>query len=345
MNWYDGFEPILRHDVPLCAHTWFHLGGPARWLASPRDETELAALVGRAAAADVPWRVLGRGANVLVRDGGFPGLVIRLEAPAFSGIEFGAQRRPAGAGKHGEHRRLAGAEIEIVPARGQCSPSFDSADVDSVHGESATINPSNIVRAGAGADFPKFIRDTLTRGLLGLEALAGVPGTVGGLVRMNAGGKYGETGQFVRTVRVLDKDRQIADLSHEQVGFRYRHTDLEGCIVLSATFELTPGDASDGLARHKTIWTEKHKSQPAVAQRSAGCIFKNPPGGSAGRLIDQAGLKNTRVGGATISPKHANFILASDSATAQNVIDLIGLAKDRVAAAAGIMLETEIEIW
>lgn len=304
MSWYDGFEPIIRYEVPLREHTWFHLGGPARWMAAPRDEAELAALVNRAEGAGVPWRVLGHGANVLVRDEGFPGIVIRLEAPVFGSVEFSTDAAP--------------------------SPS--------------TL-PPNTVRAGAGVDFPKFIRDTLKRGLVGLEALAGVPGTVGGLVRMNAGGKYGEVGQFVRTVRVLDKTRQIADLSREQVGFRYRRTNLDGCIVLGATFELTPGDPAEGLERHKRIWTEKHDNQPAVAQRSAGCIFKNPPGNSAGRLIDQAGLKNTRIGGATISPKHANFIVADDTATAQNVIDLIRLAKDRVHSVAGVMLETEIEIW
>ena len=115
--------------------------------------------------------------------------------------------------------------------------------------------------------------------------------------------------------------------------------------MLSATFALAHGDADEGLARHKKIWTEKHDSQPAVALRSAGCIFKNPPGESAGRLLDQAGLKNARIGGATISPKHANFIVADDSATARNVIDLIALAKDRVWNASGVRLETEIEIW
>lgn len=295
MSWSDGFEPILRADVPLREHTWFHLGGPARWMAAPRDEAELAALVNRAEAAGVPWRVLGHGANVLVRDEGFPGVVIRLEAPAFSSVQY--------------------------------------------------ADPTPLVTAGAGVDFPRFIRDTLKRGLVGLEALAGVPGTVGGLVRMNAGGKYGETGQFVRKVRVLTKDRQIADLSREQVGFRYRHTELAGCIVLGATFELTPGDSTEGLARHRNIWTEKHDSQPAVSLRSAGCIFKNPPGQSAGKLLDQAGLKETRVGGAMISAKHANFIVADDTATAQHVIDLIRAAKDRVHSAAGVMLETEIEIW
>ncbi|MBI5866232.1 MAG: UDP-N-acetylmuramate dehydrogenase [Planctomycetes bacterium] len=293
MSWFDGFEPICRSDVPLRAHTWYQLGGPARWMLTPRDEGELAAVVDRCRKEGVAWRMLGRGANLLVRDGGFDGAVLRLTGEIFEKIAY----------------------------------------------------DGGSVAVGAGADFPKFVRDAFNHSLVGLEALAGIPGTIGGIVRMNAGGKYGEIRQFVRAVRVLNPKGEILTLPAEQVGFRYRHTDLDGFVVLGAVLELEPGDRDAALRRHREIWNEKYDQQPPVSARSAGCIFKNPPGQSAGRLIDEAGLKGFRMGAAEISRKHANFIVADAGATAQNVLDLIALAKDRVWNRSGVSLELEIEVW
>lgn len=293
MSCFAGFEPICRAEVALDAYTWYGLGGVARWFAQPRDEAELAALLRRCREHGIAWRVLGRGANLLVRDGRLDALVLRLG---------------------GDH--------------------FDSVAVDGTS-----------VFAGAAADFPKLIRKALQHGLTGLESLAGIPGSLGGVVRMNAGGKYGEIGAHVREVRVLRADGEFATLSAERVNFRYRRTDLADCIVLGARLELHLGDAEQALLRHRDVWNEKSATQPAVAERSCGCIFKNPPGGSAGRLVDAAGLKGQRVGGAEISARHANFIVARNGATAQHVLDLIALAKDRVRATSGIELELEVEIW
>lgn len=293
MSWYAGFEPICRPDCPLAEYTWYRLGGPARWLFEPRDDAELAGLVAACRGAGVPWRVLGRGANVLVRDAGFDGAVLRLDAPFFQRV----------------------------------------------------IYENSQVTAGAGVDFPKLVKETLQRGLVGLEALAGIPGTMGGVTRMNAGGRYGEIGRFVRRVRVLEADGALNDRSAETLGLGYRRTALEGCIVIATTLELGPGDREAALARHKHIWNEKYDSQPPVSARSAGCIFKNPPGHAAGRLIDQAGLKGTRAGQAEISARHANFIVAHDGATAADVIGLIELARQRVREQFGVALETEVEIW
>jgi len=212
-------------------------------------------------------------------------------------------------------------------------------------GDFARVELTHTVTAAAGADFPRLIRRTIRSGLVGLEVLAGIPGSVGGLIRMNAGGKYGEVGQFVRDVTLLDRHGNLVERTAAEVGFRYRHTDLDGCIVLAARFALARGDAEAALRRHRAIWQEKYASQPPVSERSAGCIFKNPAGHSAGRLLDQAGLKGVRVGGAEISARHANFIVAHEGATAGHVIDLIRLAQDRVWNTSGIKLELEIDIW
>jgi UDP-N-acetylmuramate dehydrogenase len=129
------------------------------------------------------------------------------------------------------------------------------------------------------------------------------------------------------------------------MGFGYRTSKLDGGVVLGATFALQPADPQATLDRFRRIWHEKAESQPAVSARSAGCIFKNPPGQAAGALLDQAGLKRRRCGGAEVSPKHANFIVAHPGATAQNVLDLIALAREAVRKRTGIVLELEVEIW
>ncbi len=201
------------------------------------------------------------------------------------------------------------------------------------------------VTAGAGADFPRLVRSAIERGLVGLEALAGIPGTMGGIIRMNAGGRYGEIAQFASQVTILDRERQVRTLTCAQVGFSYRHTDLEGCIVLAAALTLKTGDRAAALQRHRDIWTEKHSTQPPLAARSSGCIFKNPPGHAAGRLLDEAGLKGARAGSAQISQRHANFIVAGANTTTRDVLELIDLARERVRKNTGIELELEVQIW
>lgn len=291
MSWCSAFGEICRADAPLRELTWYRLGGPARWLLEPRSESEAAAVVRAARDAGVPLKVLGRGANVLVRDQGFPGAVLRLAA--LDAVTW-----------HDDH-----------------------------------------VDVGAGDDFPKLVRETLERGLVGLEALAGIPGLVGGIIRMNAGGKYGEIATFVESVRLIEPAGRIVTRGREEIPFSYRRSGLDDCVVLGATLRLVRGDRQAALNRHREIWSEKHAQQPAVADRSCGCIFKNPPGHSAGRLLDQAGMKGVRVRGAEISTKHANFILAGPDASAQDVLDLIALAKDRVWNHSGVKLELEVDVW
>lgn len=297
MTLFAGLESIVRADVPLRDFTWYGLGGPARWLATPRSEAEAAEVLTRCRDAGVTWRVLGKGANLLVRDEGVEGLVL-----TFCGAD--------------ESRRCA-------------TFSFDGTRVT----------------AGAGADFTKLVQLCVNRGLGGLENLAGIPGSMGGIVRMNAGGKYGSISQYVRRVRVLEADGRIVDRDAAAVGFAYRRTNLEGAVVLAAELELSEGDPAALTRRFREIWLEKAARQPAVSERSCGCVFKNPPGQAAGALIDRAGLKGHRVGGAEISRRHANFIVADRGATARDVLDLAMFAKDRVRHETGIELEFEVEIW
>lgn len=201
----------------------------------------------------------------------------------------------------------------------------------------------DIVTAGAGADLMDLVKNTAKQGLAGLEVLAGIPATVGGAIRMNCGGKYGEIGPRVESVRVMSADGAVR--TRRDVRFHYRGTDLGGDRVLGATFQLRGDDPVRTFGEYERIWREKMASQPTLGERSAGCIFRNPPGDSAGKLIDECGLKGERVGGAEVSRRHANFIVARNGATAADVRWLINVVRSRVEARSGISLELEVEVW
>lgn len=213
------------------------------------------------------------------------------------------------------------------------------------------------VRAGAGKGIPKLIGECAQAGLSGLECLAGIPGSVGGEIRMNAGGAFGDIGSAVESVRVMDLSGNIAQRGREDLEFEYRRSNIAEKFILGATFALSEEDPERLLARMKEIWMYKQNSQP-LAEQSAGCIFKNPsvaaPAGvpeggggkpSAGALIDRAGLKGTSNGGAEISPRHANFITAKKGTKASDILGLIELAKVRVKEKFGVVLETEVVVW
>lgn len=292
MNWLNEFASRARCDVSLGRMTWFRLGGPARWLVQPATVEELSTLVSLAREHEVPLKVLGCGANVLIRDAGFDGVVVRLDQPVFKEV------------------RVDGSRVEV----------------------------------GGGVDLMPLARRLSEQGLCGLECMAGIPATVGGAVRMNAGGKFGSFGDVVKRVRVLGDDGAVEDWSRERVGFGYRKSELGRSIVLSATLELEEEDPALATERFQDCLDFKVSSQP-LADKSAGCIFKNPPGTSAGLLIDRAGLKGTRCGGATISSAHANFIVVDRGATASDVLRLIDLVQKRVDRVHDTKLEVEIDIW
>ncbi len=242
MSWWRDFADRIERDAPVGRRTWFRLGGRARYLFRPADAADLAQMVRRARQEDVPLKVLGSGANVLISDDGFDGVVVRLDRPRFRG-----------------GRRQNGT-IEV----------------------------------GAGVDLMVLSRRCSYKGLSGLECMAGIPATVGGAVRMNAGGRFGDFSQAVKSVRVLRPDGVVEERTREQVGFGYRRSGLNGAIVLSAELALNPADPVQVRRRFDEYFEFKRQSQP-IAERSAGCTaftsaaFKGPV------------LKNTKTSAATMA--------------------------------------------
>ncbi len=246
----------------------------------------------RTSQENVPVKVLGAGANVLIRDDGFDGVVVRLDQPGF------------------RRETWSGDEVEV----------------------------------GGGVNLMSFSKSCSENGISGLEGLAGIPATIGGAIRMNAGGHNGEIKDVVSEVEVVHTSGSRERLNRDQVGFDYRRTDLKDRIVVGARLSLRRDDPQKTRLRYAENFGQKRRTQP-MAERSAGCVFKNPPGRSAGALIDQAGLKGTVCGGARVSARHANFIVADSTATSSDVLRLIDLIRDRVALIFGTVLRTEIEIW
>lgn len=304
MDWWNGLKIRVQADAPLGERTWFRLGGPARWMVWPTDVESAAAVMLRAEECGIPWRVLGRGANVLVADEGFDGIVMVLDDLAEREDTEWRKRPPS------------------TPA--------DPAGVT--------------VTAYASIDLMKLSHRCSQGGFAGLECMAGIPGTVGGAVCMNAGGRWGAFGDVVQSVDLIDSAGRVIRRNRDEMEFGYRSSNARGCIVWRVDLELHRDDPEATLARFHDIWKAKKAEQP-MADRSAGCIFKNPPGLSAGKLIDEAGLKDTRRGGAWVSSRHANFILAESTAKANDVVELIEVVRTRVEAHHGIRLQTEIDLW
>lgn len=200
------------------------------------------------------------------------------------------------------------------------------------------------VRAGAGALLSQAISVSVRAGLAGLEVLAGIPGTVGGALKGNAGGRSGDIGQTARSVTTMTVTGEIMTRTGDDLAFSYRSSNISEPFILEAKFQLQPDDPEAITQRMRKIWIMKKASQP-LSDQSAGCIFKNPRGLSAGALIDQAGLKGTRVGGAEVSERHANFIVTHDACRSEDVERLIDLVQAKVAEQFGVDLELEIQIW
>jgi UDP-N-acetylmuramate dehydrogenase len=201
-----------------------------------------------------------------------------------------------------------------------------------------------MVEVGAGVDMQKLVLRTVRQGLAGIECLAGIPGTVGGGIRMNAGGKFGDIGAVVRRVQVMDSEGTVFERTRDDLVFDYRSTNIAAPFILGATLELDEDDPELIMRKTKQIWMYKRNSQP-LNTKNAGCVFKNPRGLSAGALIDQAGLKGMRLGGAEISGKHANFIVAHPGCTADDIHRLIRIMQEKVWEKNEIHLETEVQMW
>ena len=292
MSLLTGFENVARQSEPLAMHTWFQLGGPAEYFAEPETADQLIAMVRRCHEEGVEIHLLGQGSNILVRDEGVPGMVIRLSAPAFCGIRI-------------EGRSIA---------------------------------------AGGGALLGRAVTTAVHRGLAGLETLIGIPGTVGGALHGNAGTNSGNIGQWTLEATVITASGEVCQRSGDDLVFGYRQSSLDDLVILEASCELEEDNPRELAQRMQKQWIVKKASQP-MGHQSAGCVFKNPRGTSAGELIDDAGLKGTRIGGAVVNDRHANFIIAEPECTAQDVLRLIELIRSQVRDRMGIELEMELEIW
>jgi UDP-N-acetylmuramate dehydrogenase len=201
------------------------------------------------------------------------------------------------------------------------------------------------VTAGAGASLSSLIAVTTNTALGGLEVLAGIPGHVGGAIAMNSGGRFGEIGPRVERVQLATPDGRIETASGADLRFSYRRAEIPpGCMVVSVTLALAPGDRRELKRRAGAILKEKNAAQPTTAW-NFGCMFKNPPCGSAGKLVEACGLKGATRGGARISPLHGNFVENLGSATAREVLDLIEIAEDSVRERHGVVLEREVRVW
>ena len=300
-TFFGDLDVDVTFDAPIGSMTYFVVGGRADALVRPRSADALSVLLRRCHDSEVPFRVLGLGANLLVDDIGVDGIVVKLDHECFKQTKY-----------------------------------IRKNDVEALH-------------AMAGADISTILMETVRSGLDGLTAMAGIPASVGGAIRMNAGGQFGFISDSLETITCLTNTGVLATHDKKDVRFGYRESRIAEPIILSATFELQPCDPIPLRKKVKEIFAWKKARQP-LADTSAGCAFKNPllsDGSrmSAGKLIDNAGLKGLSVGGASISRQHANFIITDANATARNVIDLMQTVRQRVADKTQIILQNEVVIW
>lgn len=202
----------------------------------------------------------------------------------------------------------------------------------------------NKVTAGAAVSLSELVLECTKKALAGLEGLTGIPGSIGGAVKMNSGGRFGDIGTVIEDVTLMDSRGNIFKKSKPELVFDYRRTNITAPFIIDTTIELTESDPDQIVRNVKEVWIYKKNNQP-LNSRNTGCIFKNPRGVSAGALIDRAGLKGERVGGAVVSEKHANFIVAEDGCKSSDVIKLIEKVRQKVKERFDTDLELELEIW
>ncbi len=212
--------------------------------------------------------------------------------------------------------------------------------------EPEVILDGNFAQVDAAADLGRTVTFCAKNDLGGMEGLIGVPGTIGGALRMNAGAYGMQIGTYVREVKLYRAaERRLEILRGEQISFEYRHTSFApDDMMLAVKLEL-PSKPFKEILQGIRICNEKRRASQPLGQKSAGCIFKNPPGASAGRMIDELGLKGLSVGDARVSDRHANFFVNSGSASAADMLSLVGDVRERVFKAFGVTLEHEVVLW
>ena len=279
----------LLANQSLSDLTWFRVGGPAQAFFMPDSEDDLAYFLSLCP-ADTPLTVVGLGSNLIVRDGGVPGVVVRL-------------------------------------GRG-----FNEITVDGAR-----------VHAGAAVPDVKVARAASDAGIAGLSFFRGVPGAIGGALRMNAGAYGGETKDVLVYANGVTRDGDFVTFSNAEMGFAYRHSGVPDDVILtSALFEGMPGDRAVISAEMDKITEAREATQP-IKSRTGGSTFKNPPGKKAWELIDAAGCRGLIVGGAQVSELHCNFLINLGDATANDIETLGETVRQRVKAKSGIELEWEIK--
>jgi UDP-N-acetylmuramate dehydrogenase len=284
--------PSLRGSLvgsaPTAGFVWFRTGGPAQVLFEPADESDLAYFLGRLDPA-IPVLPLGAGSNILVRDGGIEGIVIRL-----------------------------GKSFQEVTIEGLC------------------------LRAGAGCLDVKLASAAAKAGLAGLSFFRGIPGSIGGALRMNAGAYGAETRDVFVSCRGVGRKGKIVELSNADMGFSYRHCGVaEDVIFTHAVFAGSPGDSQAILSEMAEITKARAETQP-VNTRTGGSTFKNPPGHKAWELIDKAGCRGLALGDAEVSKLHCNFLINRGAARSADLESLGEMVRARVLATSGMALEWEI---
>jgi UDP-N-acetylmuramate dehydrogenase len=206
------------------------------------------------------------------------------------------------------------------------------------------VRDGGVIYSGAGAPLPKLVYFAMENSLAGLEFAVGIPGSIGGAIVMNAGAAGGEMKDVVEAVTVMKEDGSLKELKKEDLDFSYRNLSLpKGCIVLGATFRLRRGDRGSIKEKINSLLQERKAKQP-LDLPNAGCVFKNPPAGPAGKIIDETGLKGLQFGGARVSDLHANFIVNTGNATAKDILSLLNDVREKVYERKGIMLDLEIKI-
>jgi len=284
----------VEFDAPMTRRTTLRVGGNAEALYEASDLEDLCRILPCLVREGIPYLVVGRGSNLLVRDAGIRGVVIRL----------------------------SGTLCRIDCSMPNCSE----------------------ILAGGGLSLADLLIWCRRRGLSGLEFLAGIPGTVGGAVAMNAGAFGDEIGARVRELRLVDPHGEIHVLDRSRLRFSYRALNMEtGGVISQVAFRMNLATEKSVLERISGCLKRRKASQP-LEYPSAGSVFRNPAADYAGRLIEQAGLKGKRIGGAMISNKHANFIVNMGGATADDILSLIDAAREAVVRTAGIALELEIRV-
>lgn len=286
----DGIAGRLTSNFKLTSATWFRVGGPAQLFFQPDDEADLARFL-KKLPEDIPVQMLGLGSNMLVRDGGIEGVVIRL------GRKF------------------------------------------------ATLETDGALRLRAGAAVPdqKLAKVAADNGIAGFSFYRGIPGVIGGALRMNAGANGGETKDHLLEVRAVNRQGEVVSLSNTEMGYSYRHSSApDDLIFTSALYEGTAGDPVALKAEVEEVARYREEKQP-TRERTGGSTFKNPDGHSAWKLVDEAGCRGLRIGGAQVSEKHCNFLLNVENATGYE-LELLGeTVRKRVVETSGVRLEWEIK--